>query len=313
MKPQRLKLINLASYGGISIVLIMFVANHQLAQEANNEGVTRSSVRIEKNQIVDASVCPEPKDSFDRSSTEEKAGTGRPDIFAAAMQRFEHMLVRNTPMSAQVMVEIVWPGRNGDTATRQTIYAIYRDSDGRTRRDLMSEKASPANDPILSIITDPSNRMSFISNHRSKTVRQLTDVTESNEREASKTSSATTPRGTPTGFVSIGAETRKKQSKDLSGSRASLQKEFLGQREVEGVMAEGSRMVQSVNQGAFGPGRTVEITTEEWYSPELHAVVLITYDDPRFGKSEYRLTNIERSEPARTLFSVPQNYKRTDR
>jgi hypothetical protein len=32
------------------------------------------------------------------------------------------------------------------------------------------------------------------------------------------------------------------------------------------------------------------------------------HTDPRFGESTYRLTNINRTEPARSLFEVPSDY-----
>jgi len=32
------------------------------------------------------------------------------------------------------------------------------------------------------------------------------------------------------------------------------------------------------------------------------------HSDPRFGESTYRLTNIDRSEPAKSLFEVPADY-----
>ncbi|HYP02228.1 MAG TPA: hypothetical protein VER76_18700, partial [Pyrinomonadaceae bacterium] len=45
-----------------------------------------------------------------------------------------------------------------------------------------------------------------------------------------------------------------------------------------------------------------------WYSPELQTVVMTRHSDPRFGETSYRLTNINRGEPARTLFEVPSDY-----
>jgi hypothetical protein len=37
-------------------------------------------------------------------------------------------------------------------------------------------------------------------------------------------------------------------------------------------------------------------------------VVMTKHSDPRFGESSYRLTNINRSEPAKSLFEVPADY-----
>jgi len=38
-------------------------------------------------------------------------------------------------------------------------------------------------------------------------------------------------------------------------------------------------------------------------------VVRSFHSDPRFGESVYRLTNINREEPARALFEAPADYK----
>jgi hypothetical protein len=53
----------------------------------------------------------------------------------------------------------------------------------------------------------------------------------------------------------------------------------------------------------------LEITQERWYSPELRTVVLMRHNDPRFGETSFRLTNINRNEPDAALFRIPANYK----
>jgi hypothetical protein len=50
------------------------------------------------------------------------------------------------------------------------------------------------------------------------------------------------------------------------------------------------------------------VVYERWYSQALRRDVLIKCSDPRFGEAVYRLTNIERSEPAAQLFVVPADY-----
>jgi hypothetical protein len=108
-------------------------------------------------------------------------------------------------------------------------------------------------------------------------------------------------RGTAPGFVNLVAQ--KSQAPKLVVSRAPItQKEQLGQREIEGVIAEGTRNVVTTSMGT-------EITTEEWYSVDLQTIVAITVSDPRYGRSEYHLVNIVRGEPSKTLFAIPQGYK----
>jgi len=89
---------------------------------------------------------------------------------------------------------------------------------------------------------------------------------------------------------------------------AQAEKETLGKQTIEGVEAEGTRTTLTIPAGAIGNERSINIVSERWYSPELQLVVMSKHSDPRFGETTYRLTNINRSEPARTLFEVPADY-----
>jgi hypothetical protein len=51
------------------------------------------------------------------------------------------------------------------------------------------------------------------------------------------------------------------------------------------------------------------ITSERWFSPELHVVVYAKTSDPRSGDTIYRLANLKRGEPPADLFKVPADYK----
>ncbi len=85
--------------------------------------------------------------------------------------------------------------------------------------------------------------------------------------------------------------------------------EELGEQNIEGVSAKGTRTITTIPAGAIGNERPIETIYEKWYSPELHVVVFSKHSDPRFGEQTYRLTNINRSEPDPSLFQVPNGYK----
>ena len=84
--------------------------------------------------------------------------------------------------------------------------------------------------------------------------------------------------------------------------------EPLGKQTIEGVEAEGTRTVTTIPAGKIGNERPIEIVFERWYSPELQTVIMTRHNDPRFGETIYRLTNISRDEPSRSLFEVPAGY-----
>lgn len=85
-------------------------------------------------------------------------------------------------------------------------------------------------------------------------------------------------------------------------------RESLGKQTIEGVEAEGTRTTVTIPAGAIGNERPIQMVSERWYSPELQTVVMTKHSDPRFGETTYRLTNINRSEPAHALFEVPADF-----
>jgi hypothetical protein len=84
--------------------------------------------------------------------------------------------------------------------------------------------------------------------------------------------------------------------------------ESLGSRQMEGVVADGTRVTQTIPTGQIGNDRPIVITDEVWESPELRVTVYSKHHDPRTGDVEYRLRSISRNEPAATLFQVPAGY-----
>ena len=94
-----------------------------------------------------------------------------------------------------------------------------------------------------------------------------------------------------------------------SGSQWEKRTEELGTQNIEGVEAEGTRTITTIPAGAIGNERPIEITYEKWYSRDLQMVVMSKHNDPRYGEQTYRLTNIVRSEPDPSLFTLPNGYK----
>jgi Secretin and TonB N terminus short domain len=84
--------------------------------------------------------------------------------------------------------------------------------------------------------------------------------------------------------------------------------ESLGRQIIEGVEAEGTRIIQTIAAGAMGNERQIEIIHERWYSRELQMDIMTKWNDPRSGESTQRLTNIIRSEPDAALFQPPPDY-----
>lgn len=84
--------------------------------------------------------------------------------------------------------------------------------------------------------------------------------------------------------------------------------ESLGNQTIEGVTAEGTRVTLTIPAGEIGNTLPIEIVDETWYSSEFQLVVMSKHRDPRSGETTYRLINLSRSEPDRSLFEVPADY-----
>ena len=84
--------------------------------------------------------------------------------------------------------------------------------------------------------------------------------------------------------------------------------ESLGKQVFEGVEAEGTRVTRTIPAGEIGNTLPIYVVDENWYSRELQMPVMTRHHDPRSGETVFRLTNINRAEPARSLFEVPADY-----
>ncbi|HEY6402192.1 MAG TPA: hypothetical protein VI479_12325 [Blastocatellia bacterium] len=200
--------------------------------------------------------------------------------------RFDGKVVTGAPYSATVTTESVQTLSNGARITRKASASIYRDSQGRTRREMTLDGIGPfatAGEPAqLIFINDPVAGVHYILNQRDHTARKM---------------------GPPPG-KGYGPP-----HDPLSEKSADIKTESLGKQVIEGVEAEGVRSVITIPEGRIGNDRPIEIVSERWDSAELRAVVLSKHNDPRFGETVYRLTNINRAEPSQSLFEVPSDYK----
>ncbi len=207
--------------------------------------------------------------------------------------RFGGKVVKGAPYSATAINESTQTLSNGVRITHKTTASIYRDSEGRARREVTIDRVGPfatADEPAqLIFIDDPVAGVQYILDQRNRTARKRAATSGDGPRR--RPPSGRTPERAP--------EKASEESKT----------ESLGKQVIEGVEAEGVRSVITIPEGRIGNDRPIEIISERWYSPELQTVVLSKHNDPRFGETVYRLTNINRAEPAQTLFEVPADYK----
>jgi hypothetical protein len=246
--------------------------------------------------------------------------TPQPRNFASALSKFERKSVKGAPFSAELVIETVQPVRNGPGTLHRAAYIVYRDGEGRTRRDQMGEQTGSAtisDQPQRSVLNDLVSGFTYVLEHREHSARRSVSLPagDPNSGETAVSGGASSARvSAPYQILAPDASRLRKGSQVAIAMPVSshTEKEPLGQREIEGVTAEGTRLIKTIPAGAFGNRQPIRIVVEQWYSPDLQVMVLIKHTDPRFGESVYRLTNISRSEPTATLFAVPGDYKIKD-
>jgi hypothetical protein len=267
-------------------------------------------------------------------------GTGKATVIAGIASG--DGVVKNSPFSADAVSESVQVLADGNRIVRSTTTKIYRNSEGRIRRELQGGNGNVLGTVYFTspgiIISDPVLGQRYMLDQELKIARsaelralpsirvvtnrpaevKAADEARSLEEELKANRSVqrqaeANSRLAEELAVAAGSQPRAGVSAIYAGRANEYESrtEQLGTQIIEGVEAEGTRTYTTIPEGAIGNERPIEIVYERWYSKELQMTVNSRHHDPRFGEQTYRLTNIVRSEPDPSLFTVPQGYKIT--
>jgi hypothetical protein len=229
--------------------------------------------------------------------------------------------VKNAPYSAEAVSESTRTLADGNRITRKTSSLVYRDGEGRTRREETLTGVGPwaaqeAHKTIL--LNDPVAGVNYILDPDKKTAEKIATPPGSDMRFLSSQTSAAVPPVAGAVAVRKGIaaskwfDVRMGHGVPAGANPPDLNTESLGTSIVEGVQAEGTRTTHTIPAGHIGNDRPIAITTERWFSPELQTVVMSKTVDPMSGESTYKLQNIRRGEPGQDLFTVPPEYTVTE-
>jgi hypothetical protein len=250
-------------------------------------------------------------------------------VFVSSEMSFGGKVVKGAPYSAEAVTESVQLLADGNRIVRKTTASIYRDSQGRTRHEQTLHAIGPfaaaGEAPRTVSIFDPVAGVTFVVNEKNSTARKISiqrpkirvQGAGGDHEKALKSGKVKIHKGgdhevvveAPHGVRGGAAQMRTHDvvtMHKMHGGEAKT--DSLGRQVIEGVEAEGARKTHTIPAGEIGNEQPINIVFEEWYSPELQVVVMRKSTDPRFGETTYRLTNINRSEPASSLFEVPGNY-----
>ena len=251
--------------------------------------------------------------------------------------------LKGVPYSAETLVEGSQQLADGNRISRKTTGRVYRDSEGRTRR----EEDRP-NGTVMVSITDPVGGYTYSLDAVNKVAwrtpmgtasviidkvraveeeRRTAEVIETRRRESADEASvrarseaevaARSGGGGGRGGAVAGAMVPTPAAGGgaggggFGGTAVRARGVLAGPLEhkiLDGLAVEGRKTTTTIPAGQVGNEQPITIVSEQWTSTDLKVLVLTRHSDPRTGDSSYRLVNIVRAEPDRSLFMVPADY-----
>jgi hypothetical protein len=247
--------------------------------------------------------------------------------------------VKGAPYSGEEVTETTQVLADGTRIHQENKTLVYRDSEGRTRRE----------NPGSITITDPVGNTTYMLNTQTMTGNKLgmaagtftmnrtntvTSSTGANSFTFTTTSDGSSEPKVVIQNGSVEVTGNPDEAKHLAEAKAATDMaaataitmdrvktklafakpgDPLGKQMMEGVEAEGTRHVTTVAVGEIGNDRPIQITNESWYSADLKLTIMTKRSDPRSGDETFRLTNINRTEPAPYLFQIPAGYQINER
>jgi hypothetical protein len=252
--------------------------------------------------------------------------------------------MKGAPYSAETVIEGSQQLADGNRINRKTTGRVYRDSEGRTRREddrpngtaMVSisdpvagytysldaqnkiawrtpmgtagaimrkvEGAQPAvvtkHEPVRTTAPDGtvtvSDKVTFVETTRAQAEKIQA------EQEATTFARAASGGAGRGGGGGIGGALMPTMRGGITGP--------LEHKVIDGVAVEGRKSTTTIPAGQVGNEQPLTIVSEQWRSPDLNVLVLTRHSDPRTGESSYRLVNIVRAEPDRSMFMVPADY-----
>jgi len=208
-------------------------------------------------------------------------------------------VVTGAPFSAVAVSETTQTLADGNHITRKTQTNVFRDSQGRIRKEItltgFGPLATSEQPKSFVVINDPVARVTFMLHPDHKIAEKI-------EKSFARMNGPMNQ-----------AMRDKKEFQQGENAGANLKREDLGTQTIGGVTAQGTRVTKTIPAGQIGNEKPITIVDEVWYSNDLQTTVMSKRSDPWSGETTYSLTNIQRAEPDATLFAVPSDYSVTQR
>jgi len=210
-------------------------------------------------------------------------------------------VVKSMPYSGEEVSEMDQTLGDGTRIHSETRTKVYRDGEGRLRRET----------PTSITIFDPVAGTGYTLDPATHTAHKI---------GISMTASSTYASAPATSAEEMDAQMRLMKSvmgpspalmaagSGLGGPSGQAKRESLGAQTMEGLQVKGTRTTSTIPEGAIGNSRAIETVSERWFSADLQTVVMTKHSDPRSGTQTFQLRNVLRGEPSPSLFQLPSDY-----
>jgi len=272
----------------------------------------------------DAVTEKQRKDAVMQKQLAEQLSAGLKQMTLVRMEGGVMSNVKNAPYRADQITETTQTLGDGTRIHNEHQVTIYRDSQGRVRRETpdqisiwdpnsgvgytMDTKSMTAGKMQVSVSTSSGNSGNIGFTFRTQTGTASSAMAGGGGGENIRVLKTLTDGAEVPGVV-ITDDVKGRLKATAAGAS---NKESLGTRIMEGVGAQGDRETSTIEAGAIGNDRPIQIIAERWYSSDLQVDVMTRHSDPRTGEEMTRLINISRAEPDSSLFQVPAGYQVTD-
>ena len=244
-------------------------------------------------------ALPDAARELERVYSRAIAVPGTSDVLAGPV-------VTDAPFSADATTTVTQVLGDGTRIEQTTSAKYFRDRAGRVRREQtilgLGALNAGGNMQTITVDPDPGDGTAYQLDPGTRTARRVPRLGIALNGDMLVTYRTSVGAATTGVFV---AGRRGAPAGD-TGSRPT--EESLGTKQIEGVKAVGRKTTTTIPVGQIGNDRPIEITDERWDSPELRMLISSRNSDPRTGVVEYKLTNINRSEPPADLFVIPADY-----
>lgn len=231
--------------------------------------------------------------------------------------------ITGKPYSAEETTRSVRVLGDGNRIVNSSVIRIFRDDQGRVRREVTLTRGGSEGKRTVITISDPVAGVSYSLDPRTKVARKSTafphlehTMQELNDRIQKSIHVNTKDLLDGKAFhfefpeVNITPDFEAGRNAPVPrGKGVTRTHEDLGTDTIAGIEAEGTRDVTTIPAGIIGNEKPIVIKSERWVAKDLGIDVKTIHEDPRFGTTEFTISELKRTEPSAALFQVPPGYR----